>query len=133
MRIWRCQPLFPPDTWNCHEATRASQSRTNNICEGWNNAFANLVGYDHSPVWKLIDGLQKKNKRVHTLVLQDARGIQPKKRRRRIFDDLQKRLENLCNDFLGGHKDMSQFLSGVSHKIRFGQPYIYTCRTWTCF
>jgi len=43
----RTPPLFPPATWTQHETTLASRERTNNVCEGWNNAFANMVGHQH--------------------------------------------------------------------------------------
>jgi hypothetical protein len=48
--VMRRTPLmFPPAIWNIHEATVNGDPRTNNVCEGWNNKFFNLVGYAPPP------------------------------------------------------------------------------------
>jgi len=36
--VRRTPPLFPPAKWTQHETTLAGRERTNNVCEGWNNA-----------------------------------------------------------------------------------------------
>ena len=41
----RSPPMFPPAIWNVHDATVNGDARTNNMCEGWNNNFFNLVGH----------------------------------------------------------------------------------------
>ena len=56
IRLRRYPPLYPPAKWNVHEATLAGNSRTNNICKGWNNALRHLVGYNHPSIWTAIDG-----------------------------------------------------------------------------
>lgn len=43
-------PIFPPQLWNYRDITIAGGSRTNKICEGWNHAFATLVGAHHPPL-----------------------------------------------------------------------------------
>ena len=45
----RALPLFPPAIWNMYQVTLQGGSRTNNICEGWNNSFNVLVGQQHPP------------------------------------------------------------------------------------
>jgi hypothetical protein len=47
--LTRNPPMFPPAIWNVHDA------RTNNMCEGWNNKFFNLVGYAHPSLWRVIE------------------------------------------------------------------------------
>lgn len=37
-------PRFPPQEWNVHQITIHDGDRTNNVCEGWNNAFRHLIG-----------------------------------------------------------------------------------------
>lgn len=59
IRIKRVQPMYPPQLWNVHQATLDGEPKTNNQCEGWNNRFTHLVGYQHPSVWVLIDALQK--------------------------------------------------------------------------
>ncbi|KAL8577385.1 hypothetical protein ACOMHN_060207 [Nucella lapillus] len=43
IRMRRIPPLFAPAIWNVHNATIDNNPRTNNICEGWNNKFMNLM------------------------------------------------------------------------------------------
>ena len=124
LRLRRKPPLFPPSVWNCHEATLNDEARTNNISEGWNNAIFNLVGHAHPSVFKLIEILKKEQARVHLLLKQDALGMRPKKRVRVVYNELQRRLKNLCLDYQSGHKNIKQFLHGVSGNLRSGQPAI---------
>jgi len=124
LRLRRVNPAFPPSLWNCHEATLNDEHRTNNVCEGWNNGFVNLVGHDHPSIWKLIESLQKESARIHLLAVQDSRGIRPVKRVLSRSHILQKRLKNLCSDYAAERKDIAELLRGVSHNIRFGQPNI---------
>lgn len=122
LRLRRLNPAFPPTVWNCHAATLINDARTNNVCEGYNNCLAYLVGQKHPSVWKLIETLQMEAARVHVLVIQDARGMRHAKRIFRTYEKLQKCLHNLCDDLISNRKDLPQFLRGISHNIRFGQP-----------
>jgi hypothetical protein len=47
--------MFPPAISNVHDATVNGVVGTNNMCEGWNNKFANLVGHAHSSIWRVIE------------------------------------------------------------------------------
>ncbi len=49
---------FPPSTWNVHLQTLRRDHRTNNLCEGWNNKVARLVGHSHPTTWNCIAALQ---------------------------------------------------------------------------
>ena len=67
--------------WNMHGVTLDDRSRTNNICEGWNNKFACLVGTVHPSVWKLIECFQAECARVTAVLLQAEISVrQPKNR-----------------------------------------------------
>jgi hypothetical protein len=37
------------------DATVNGDARTNNMCEGWNNKFFNLVGHSHPSIWRVIE------------------------------------------------------------------------------
>jgi hypothetical protein len=43
IKFRKTSPNFPPSVWNVRDATLNHGDRTNNICEGWNNQFSNLV------------------------------------------------------------------------------------------
>ena len=114
----RIPPLFPPEKWNVHETTIANGDRTNNLCESWNRAFRQLVGYSHPTVWVAIESIRKDAAMVRTHLQNDARGEPLRKRVRRETKDLQERLRNLCVDFRDGRKTLEQMLRGVGHNIR---------------
>jgi hypothetical protein len=122
IRIRRIAPIFPPECWNVHQATIDNEPRTNNNSEGWNNKFAGLVCQNHPTVWKLIECLRAECSRTTTILVQDARGIQPKKRSKKTYQELQRRLRNLCEDRLADRKTLDEFLVGVSHNLRCGNP-----------
>ena len=111
-------PLFPPATWNVHEATVANQPRTNNECESWNNAYRSLVGHSHPSVWKTIDALQQDQAMATTAIQLHQRGQPPAKRVRRHTIRLQERLHSLCVDYRKAAVDVAQFLRAVGHTIR---------------
>ena len=50
---------FPIRIWNMYERVRQQLPRTNNVVEGWNNAFNPSVGYSHPSVSKLFKSLQR--------------------------------------------------------------------------
>ncbi|KAI6655345.1 hypothetical protein LOD99_2180 [Oopsacas minuta] len=52
-------PPFPIRIWNMYERVRQQLPRTNNIVEGWHNAFNSNVGCSHPSVSKLFKSLQR--------------------------------------------------------------------------
>ena len=45
--------LFAIPQWNVHDATLEDRNRTNNVCEGYNNAFSVTVNHRHPVLWKV--------------------------------------------------------------------------------
>ena len=123
IRVRHVQPLYPPVVWSVHEATLNDSPRTNNVCEGWNNKFLNLVGHYHPSVWKLIQWFQKENATVRTVIQQDAVGNPPKRRVKKGLERLQHRLRTLCEQYNSGNKTLPEFLEGVGHNIRINKHY----------
>ena len=117
IRIRRTPPVFPPQKWNMQQVTLDDQPRTNNISEGWNNKLSSLVGEQHPSVWKLIETLQLECEPVTTILLQNERGIHPKKRCKKVHTELQKRLCNLCEDRTCGNKTIAEFLRGIVRPV----------------
>lgn len=116
--VRRRRPEFPPELWNVMEATLQGEDRTNNACEGWNNAFKHLVGHSHPSVWRLIECLQQDQAVAGTTLLQVSRGEPPAKKTRRETSRLQNRLHHLCTDYLH-HKQLPVLLEAVGQCIRF--------------
>jgi len=118
LRVRRSPPLFPPATWTQHETTLAGRERTNNVCEGWNNAFANMVGHQHPSLWALLSALQHDQAMVATALLQHMRGQPPAKRTRRAVQQQQQRLHKLCCERRDGTRSLESTLRAVGHCVR---------------
>lgn len=52
--------IFPIKTWNVHDTILKNEACTDNIADGWNNRFKNLVGVIHQSIWALLKKLQLK-------------------------------------------------------------------------
>ena len=79
VRVHRIPPPFPPAIWNVHDATMNNGPRTNNMCEGFNNRFLQLVGYKKPDIWKFIKSIQAEECAVRTVIQRDAIGERPKR------------------------------------------------------
>lgn len=110
VRFRRSPPLFPPALWNVPTATLTQQERTNNVCEGWNNAFSNLEGHNHPSVWILLEALQQDQALAPTDLALEARGQPSSKRIKRATEQQQSRLYNLCCDRCDNIKTIEQTL-----------------------
>jgi hypothetical protein len=114
----RSPPMFPPAIWNVHDATVNGDARTNNMCEGWNSKFFDLVGHAHPSIWRVIGWCQKEEAAVRTIIQQDAVGNPPVKRTQQRHVELQDSLQNLCRDLTTGQKTIVEFLCGVGWNIK---------------
>ena len=119
VRVHRIPPPFPPAIWNVHDATMNNGPRTNNMCEGFNNRFLQLVGYKKPDIWKFIKSIQAEECAVRTVIQRDAIGERPKKRQRREYTQLQSRLHTLCKDVASAVKTRQEFLRGIAYNIRW--------------
>ena len=119
----RVPPMFPPEVWNVHDAVLNNAPCTNNICEGWNNKFFNLVGTHHPSVWRVVEWFKKEEATVQTILAQDAVGNPPVKKVRKKFVNMQTQLRNLCRDRICGAKSIPEFLRGVGWNIRLNKQY----------
>ena len=111
----RIAPLFPPAVWKVYDATLTGRERTNNVCEGWNNAFATMVGHHHPSLCCLIGALQQDQAMVATALLQNARGQPPAKRCKRSVVQQQQRLHKLCCERSDGTRSVKDTLRALGH------------------
>ena len=118
LRVRKSPPMFPSAMWNVHEATLVNDERTNNVCEGWNHAFAGLVGHAHPSIWVLLEAIQMDEATVATDIMNDGRGQPPTKRVKRVTRDHQQRLQQLCADRRDGRKSVSHVLRVLGHCVR---------------
>ena len=119
MTLRNIPPRYPPPTWNMNETTLQDGSRTNNLCESWNNAFLQLVGHKHPSIWTCVEALQKDNM-LSSLALQNHDiGIPLAKRVKRKTINLQGRLKTLCEQHQREERDMESLLRAVGHTIRY--------------
>ena len=116
LNLRRIPLRFPPMLWNVHVATLKAEAMTNNLCEGWNCQFYHLVGHHHPSIWRCILSLQKEEVTVSAILTRN--GEPPKKKKVRVFIQMQQRLKSLVTDYNNGNKTMEQFLQGLLHNIR---------------
>ena len=63
---------------------------TNNICEGWNNGYMQLVGHHHPSFWKSIESIRKDEALNRISIINDQCGNPPRKKLRQIYVNLHK-------------------------------------------
>ena len=119
VRIWRTPPRFPPEIWNVHAATINDEPRTNNMCEGFNNRFLQLVGHKRPNIWKFIKSIKEEESAVRSVIQQDSIGDPPRKRQKRVYVQLQSRLKALCNDVAFDTKTIQEFFRCIAHNLRW--------------
>ena len=114
-------PLFPPQVWNMYVTTLNGGSRTNNICEGWNNSFRALVGQVHPPLFLCIEALQRDVVQVRTSIFQSRNGILLHTPVKRSCIRYQQNLQRLCQLYQQGQfaNNIQGFMERVSYNIRF--------------
>ena len=111
-----------PEVWNHHDATRAGDSRTNNIAESWNSMFKTLVGHKHPSVWSLIQGLRKDAADVSKNIRQAELGDPPQRRQLKAsLATIHRRQRQLCDDYVAGNLTLAGFLRSAGKNIRYGR------------
>ena len=95
-------PMYPPLIWNVNSITLEGRSRTNNICEGWINTFAKLVGHAQPTIWRATDSIWK-----------DLHDEPPAKHVRHHTHKLKSKLHKLCTDRRDNSKTVSDLLKGI--------------------
>ena len=101
------------------DATLSDGQRTNNVCEGWNNASSDLLARTillYGCSWSV---LQKDVREVWTTLAIIDRIDPLVKRLRKVAQDLQMKLKKMCLEYLNGEKDIKTFINNVGHTIRF--------------
>jgi len=119
LRFRNSPPLFPLNQWNTHDLTLADSDRTNNQTEGWNNRFSRLVGHKHPSIWVLITKMRLEIAADETKLAQQSLGLLSNKKKLPHYEKNQNILKNLCLDIKEGNKNLPEFLTAVSHTIRF--------------
>ena len=116
-------PQFPPELWCVQDETINNFHRTNNYSEGWNMKYKLAVGHAHPTIWASIRAIQVDNEEVLTKIAQDNIGRPPTKKRQRAYEDLQRRLHNLCVTYSRipvanrTPQDRERFMHRIGHNI----------------
>jgi hypothetical protein len=114
LRRRRNGALFSSDIWDCYEAVRQDNPRTNNAVEGWHNAFARSVQIAHPTLPRLVVKLQKEQSINQMIVERLIAGEDPPLRKKK-YRDLDRRLRSVVLDY--GHRTSIDYLRGCSHNI----------------
>lgn len=115
------EPQFPPSLWCVHDETINNFQRTNNYSEGWNMKYKLAVGHSNPTIWSSIRAIQRENEEVATKMVQFEIGRPPAKKRQRKYENLQRRLHNICttyNNLVVHTPDArEQFIRRIGHNV----------------
>lgn len=117
--ISKYPPLFEISLWNVNKATLNGEARTNNLCEGWNSSFRKTIGIDHPSIWVAIEGIQKDEMMVSSLLYRYENGIISKKRNCNYLINNNLKLKNACVEFNLNFLSIDNFLKIIGATIRF--------------
>ena len=111
-------PMAPPSIWNVRDATMNDGRRTNNICEGRNNGFANVVGHKHPSVWQLVGKMRHDDGLAEAVASQHGTGQAPRERAKRALVEFHVRMRTLCAEDQNGQRAPESFLRAAGRNAR---------------
>jgi len=79
------------------------------------------VGHCHPSIWVLITKipLEVANDHDETKLAQNALGTLPRKKKSKIYAELQNKLKNICNEYSSGERDIPNFLKAIAYTTRY--------------
>ena len=117
INLRRHPPLFPPELWNMHDLSIFNEGRTNNACEGWNNAYCQLVGHPNPSIWQAIKAFQLDSVANKTKIVFLENGQPPRKKTKRATEQHQRRVHQLCEDLQNGRRTVVETLRAIGHTV----------------
>ena len=115
-------PQFPPDLWCVHDETLNNFPRTNNYSEGWNMKYKLAVGQAHPTFFKSVETIQLENEQTLTKIEQTRIGNPPTKKTQTRYENLQRRLNNLCTNYSNQAvvtpAIRERFIRAIGHNIK---------------
>lgn len=106
--------LFSSDIWDCYQAVHDNTPRTNNVVEGWHNAFARSVQIAHPTLPRLVVKLQTEQKNNQLVIERMIAGEDPPLKKKK-YRDLDRRLRTVVLDY--ENRNSIDYLRGCSHNI----------------
>ena len=123
LALRRHPPLYPTELWNMFDITMSNEARTNNVCESFNNTFRQLVGQAHPSIWRAIKCFQMDSIENKSKILLSENGQPPRKKIKRVTEQLQNRLRGLCEDLREGRRTTIETLRAVGHTIVLARQF----------
>ena len=111
----RRPPLFRKEDWNCYDRIRNGESKTNNVIEGWNNRFKNLVGISHPSVYKFCAMIQQEQRYTEGKIRLISQG-RIKQNVSQKTSRAQEALKTIAQDF--DNRPILDYLRAASHNIQ---------------
>ena len=108
-------PPFPIRIWNMYERVRQQLPRTNNVVEGWHNAFNSNVGCSHPSVSKLFKFLQREQSLQEAKLIKWESGERIVRSKKSIERD--ERIQLLVGDY--ENRDITTYLRGIAYNFDF--------------
>ena len=87
-RVKVSTPLYSIENWNVNQRIKDGTARTNNACEGNNNAMRSNLARTHLNIWSIIDVLKQEESFSRMKMAEWHRGVVPLKRMKyRMIDE----------------------------------------------
>ena len=98
-----------------YERVRQQLPRTNNVVEGWHNAFNSSVGCSHPSVSKLFKSLQREQSLQEAKLIKWESGDTIVRSKKSIERD--ERIQLLVGDY--ENRDITTYLRGIAYNFEF--------------
>lgn len=114
----RGRPMFPPETWNCHDRVLAGQPRTTNTCEAWHRRLGLIVGKHHPHLFTLLGSLQEEVGEINVQIARAEGGHSPPSRKNKYVaaDERIRRLVERYEEYRADD-DILGYLRGIGHNV----------------
>ncbi|XP_046342249.1 uncharacterized protein LOC124123059 [Haliotis rufescens] len=107
---------FPILLWNHNDTTGP---RTNNNLEGFHNKLNRSLPHQHPNIYRLIEVFRMIEKAVKVKLAQINLGA-PEPSRKRVYREVDNRLQRLKDQLTEGRKSPIQFLDAAGHLLKLG-------------
>ena len=103
---------FPMCMWNVH----ADETRTNNAIEGWHHRLNGRIARAHPNTHQLVATIKEEQAATDMTIRHADQGMAPP-RRRRVYRELQARLDRLLDQYQQGGLTTDQYLDSLHHSL----------------
>lgn len=114
--VIRSRPLFPPTLWSVVDNIEYALPRTQNSVEAWHRRWISILGNVHIGTFKMINEIQKEQKRVELDIESILRGA-PRSQQKKNNRNREDRIQTIYNNH--SNTPLMEYLRAIAHNISF--------------